>query len=375
MSGNSTACNKIDMISGFVLFESTDLQVRLAPCLAPRVAPCIAPGRCASSHRPFLPSLQSIINFAISIQKLGDLNSMVYNATFSALSLANGQGDPTSRFYALSGVSNQTALGAKSTYGFNLLKTQNFRQNAYTFCTSGCLGVVAVNFFDDYNTAINGDFHQVRCGLAGTQCVWEESSCFLFVCQIVNGSCRDTFSLNSTAWKKLALNPPTLLTQDYYKCRYTQSSSVINAIGVGSGTAGALAPAAVAIFVVLIQFLGFKRAVLRSHLYSKKEMAKATEFWATHLLVLRDLEDKRRRQGEPQPPHTRDFVLMLEESDEYVMELEGDEEFYNHVAHKPVVPEFLRSGGGGSAGDRLEKGGGGPSAPPMPSSIEMATMK
>jgi hypothetical protein len=300
-------------------------------------------------------ALQSIISFAVAIQKLGDLNTMVYNSTFAALSLANGQGDPSSRFYALSGVKNTTRSGAQSILGFNLLKTQQFRTNAYTWCTSGCLGIVAVNFFDDYNTAVNGDFHQV-----------------------VNGSCRDTFGLNSTAWAKLSLNPPTLLTQDYYKCRYTQSSSVINAIGVGSGTAGALAPAAVAIFVILIQLLGFKRAVLRSHLYSKKEMAKATEFWATHLLVLRDLEDARRRRGEAQPPHTRDFVMMLEESDEYVAELEGDTEFYNHVARKPVVPEFLRNGGGvgGGGGDRLEKGGGArPSAPPMPSSIEMSAAK
>ena len=71
------------MISGFVLFDSSDLQ--------------------------------SIIEFAVSVQLLGDLNTMVYNATFAALSFANGQADPSQRFYALTDYSN-TSMQAR---GFN----------------------------------------------------------------------------------------------------------------------------------------------------------------------------------------------------------------------------------------------------------------
>ena len=71
------------MISGFVLFNSGDLQ--------------------------------AIIEFAVSVQLLGDLNTMVYNATFAALSFANGQADPSQRFYALTDYRN-TSMQAR---GFN----------------------------------------------------------------------------------------------------------------------------------------------------------------------------------------------------------------------------------------------------------------
>ena len=127
------------MIAGFVLFDSSDLQ--------------------------------AIIEFAVSVQLLGDLNTMVYNATFAALSFANGQADPSQRFYALSGFGNTT----QQYKGFTQMQTDSWRSNSYQFCGHGCLGLVAVNFFDTYSTAINKDYHQVQ-----------------------NGSCRNTFSLNES---------------------------------------------------------------------------------------------------------------------------------------------------------------------------------
>ena len=90
----------------------------------------------------------------------------------------------------------------------------------------------------------------------------------------MNGSCRDTFSLNESAWQRLYANPPTVLQQDYFKCTYLPLQSVINALGVGSGTAGAIAPISVVVLVILIQFMGFRRSKLRHHMYTQREMEK-----------------------------------------------------------------------------------------------------
>ena len=84
------------MIAGFVLFDSSDLQ--------------------------------AIIEFAVSVQLLGDLNTMVYNATFAALSFANGQADPSQRFYALTNYKN-TSLQAR---GFNQVTYPPFPTLLYT---------------------------------------------------------------------------------------------------------------------------------------------------------------------------------------------------------------------------------------------------
>ena len=36
-------------------------------------------------------NLQAIIQFALAVQKLGDLNDLVFNASFASLSFTNGQ--------------------------------------------------------------------------------------------------------------------------------------------------------------------------------------------------------------------------------------------------------------------------------------------
>ena len=171
------------------------------------------------------------------------------------------------------------------------MQTDSWRANSYQFCGHGCLGLVAVNFFDTYSTAVNGDYHQVQ-----------------------NGSCRNTFSLNEsgrllqpslwsclsssepasnsvpTAWERLYASPPTQLVQDYFKCKNKFQDNVINAIGVGSGTAGAIIPVGIFIIAWIIGKLGFEAAELREDLYTEEEMSRATKYWATHLLILRDIE-------------------------------------------------------------------------------------
>ena len=150
--------------------------------------------------------------------------------------------------------------------------------------------------FDSYSTAVNEDYHQ-----------------------IVNGSCKDTFSMNETAWQNTYNNPPTVLVQDYYKCKYTLQNSVINAIGVGSGTAAALIPAAIIIWIIIIQSCGFKKAVLRKELYTERELDHAKNWWATQMLIMRDLHFTRKRtNGPPLNAATKAFVDLMLDSDHNV---------------------------------------------------------
>ena len=101
-----------------------------------------------------------------------------------------------------------------------------------------------------------------------------------------------------TAWEKLYASPPTQLVQDYFKCKNKFSDNVINAIGVGSGTAGAIIPVGIFLIAWIIGKLGFEAAEMRGDLYTEEEMARATKYWATHLLILRDIE------GNITPPHS-----------------------------------------------------------------------
>ena len=125
------------MISGFVLFGVNDLP--------------------------------SIIQFADAISTLGDINDQVYNATFASINLSNG--------LATENLLTAKAAGNSTYTAFKLLLDSTFRSTAYSFCNHGCKGVVIVNSYDSYNTAINGAFHQ-----------------------IVNGSCTDVTSIPDLAW-------------------------------------------------------------------------------------------------------------------------------------------------------------------------------
>lgn len=130
-------CNVFDMISGFVLFDIDDLS--------------------------------SIIKFASSVTSLGNINDLVYNATFASINLSNGLAG--TNFNAAKAAGNNTLRA------FNRLLNPTWRSNAYQFCDNGCKGVVIVNSYDSYNTAVNGAFHQ-----------------------IANGSCNDATSINDAAW-------------------------------------------------------------------------------------------------------------------------------------------------------------------------------
>jgi len=109
------------------------------------------------------------------------------------------------------------------------------------------------------------------------------------------------------------------LVQDYYKCKYSLQNSVINAIGVGSGTAAALIPVAILIWIIIIQSCGFKKAVLRKDLYTVRELDAAKDWWATQMLVMRDLHFTRKRtNGPPLNAATRAFVDLMLDSDHNV---------------------------------------------------------
>jgi hypothetical protein len=127
-------CNEFDIISGFVLFKANDVQ--------------------------------NIIRFD---QAVDNINKVAYDAAFASINLSNGQ--------AVTNKAVAKTAGDATVFALNKLEDSAWRSSAYGFCTHGCLGVVVVNSFDTYNTAVNGAFHQV-----------------------VNGSCNDVFTIPSASW-------------------------------------------------------------------------------------------------------------------------------------------------------------------------------
>ena len=125
------------MISGFVLFAADDLE--------------------------------AIILFANSLETIGDISDVAYNASFASINLSNGLAE-TNKLRA-------QAAGNETVAAYSNLLNAAWRANAYKFCTNGCKGIVVVNAFDTYNTAINGANHQ-----------------------IVNGSCNDITTISDDAW-------------------------------------------------------------------------------------------------------------------------------------------------------------------------------
>ena len=113
--------------------------------------------------------LGSIIRFANQMDLLGEINDVVYNASFASINLSNGQ--------AIENKKVAKNLGNATVTAYNTLLSASWRATAYGFCTHGCLGVVIVKSYDTYNTAINGAYHQ-----------------------IVNGSCSDVFTVSDDAW-------------------------------------------------------------------------------------------------------------------------------------------------------------------------------
>ena len=89
--------------------------------------------------------------------------------------------------------------------------------------------------------------------------------------------------------------------------RYSLKDNVITGLGVGSGTAASFVPIAAMVIVTLFGVLGFQQAKLRTDCYSEREMRRATEYWAVHLLVLRDLDMHRNRNNQDRYPHLAAF--------------------------------------------------------------------
>jgi hypothetical protein len=220
--------------------------------------------------------LQAIIEFAVAIKALGDLNQLVYNATFASVVLGNGQIATIEKAFQAA----KTNTTSNQEYvDFLYLQNSTFRKDAYKFWQgTGPKGMVIVRSFDIYNTAINGDYHQ-----------------------LVNGSCFDSYSLSDAAWTNAYANPPTQLIQDYFKCHYGVQDTIITALGVGSGTANAFIPVMIILFMFFIHKLGLPRTKMIKDLYTEGERQKALTHLATHLLMIRDREEELLAQGKKLP--------------------------------------------------------------------------
>ena len=148
---------------------------------------------------------------------------------------------------------------------------------------------------------------------------------------MVNGSCRDTFSLNSSAWDRAYANPPIKLVQDYVKCHYTVFNIIITAFGVGSGTAGAVTPICILIICFIVAHtLGLKKTRLYHDLYTDEERKKAIEHLTTHLLMIRDAEILRKLEGGKKPSNMniRFLIDLIEGRDELFQALENQTDGY-----------------------------------------------
>ena len=156
------------------------------------------------------------------------------------------------------------------------------------------------------------------------------------VCQVVNGSCRDTFSLNGSAWDRAYANPPIKLVQEYVKCHYTVFSIIITAFGVGSGTAGAVAPICILILCFIVAHTcGLKKTRLYHDLYTDDERTKAIEHLTTHLLMIRDMENQRKIEGGKKPTsmNIRFLIDLIEGRDELFQALENQTDGYGATSN------------------------------------------
>jgi hypothetical protein len=124
-----------------------------------------------------------------------------------------------------------------------------------------------VNSYDAYNTAVNGDFHQV-----------------------VNGSCQNSFTISDDAWSRAQETPPTALTTGYYKCSYTALDTFVTAIGTAEGTASILIPILFITILCLASISPFSKRRMFNSIYTQEERDKVTCYLATHLLLQRDAD-------------------------------------------------------------------------------------
>jgi hypothetical protein len=104
-----------------------------------------------------------------------------------------------------------------------------------------------------------------------------------------NGSCVDSFVIQPSVWAELADNPPTELTQIYYKCYQDSYSAFLNAVGVASGNTSI----AILVLMFLLVPLCFAlmaccRIIPRKPEYKDSEKQRTLDTLATVILRSRD---------------------------------------------------------------------------------------
>jgi hypothetical protein len=106
---------------------------------------------------------------------------------------------------------------------------------------------------------------------------------------LTNGSCTDSFLIPPPAWAKLADNPPTPLTQIYYKCYQDSYSAFLTAVGVASGNTS-IATLVLMFFLVPLCFgmMACCRMIPRKQEYKESEKQRTLDTLATMILRSRD---------------------------------------------------------------------------------------
>lgn len=186
------------------------------------------------------------------------VNSLVYNAVFQSLTLANGKATK---------VDNHT-LSARDYIAFKALTSKAYTDAAYDFCGGSCYMIV-LNYLDPYDTYINPYFLSVN-----------------------GGSCSDTFSTSTgtAAWLNFQKTPPTSLIESYYKCTLSTRDAIITAVGVSMGNLSAVSVPLIVV-VILIGYL-FQFKMLQHprfiYPYDANTRHKVLDELAVHYLKVRD---------------------------------------------------------------------------------------
>ncbi len=143
----------------------------------------------------------------------------------------------------------------------------NNSHDAFSFCDNQCAILVLENWMSSGKREINDKF-----------------------VDLTTGSCNDIFT--SPHFDNLGKDPPTTLTEAYYKCTQSTWQSFVTASGVAYGNVGLLFPIFIIVLVPLLYFyLVIARKLPPEEVYSHKEKLSAIEELGEILLLIRDGED------------------------------------------------------------------------------------
>lgn len=155
---------------------------------------------------------------------------------------------------------------------FQILNDSKPSREHYEFCWYNC-SILVVNLFDytDYN--INPYFFSLN----------PEAN--------LSGSCFDSFSTPYFTQLSSASNLPAPLTEKYYECDQSKTSSLINAIGIASGNTASFGPILIILILPLMYlYLQATEQVLQYDRHTLHEKDMATHEFISYLLKIRDKE-------------------------------------------------------------------------------------